>query len=115
MERLGDKQAARSRPEIDDLLGTSTECDDGLCLPGLEHVEELVPPVLDARGRRDGLGLRADLPLETIEERVDHDVGLVDPELAQEALDALTGRAYEDAPGDVLIGSGVLADDDPLR
>src|SRR5437667_11008898 len=97
MERLGDKQAARSRPEIDDLLGTSTECDDGLCLPGHEHVEELVPPVLDARGRRDGLGLRVDLPLETIEERVYHDEGLVDLEFAQEARDAVTARASEDA------------------
>src|SRR5438128_11034281 len=108
MERLGDKQAARSRPEIDDLLGTSTECDDGLCLPGLEHVEELVPPVLDARGRRGGRCFRVDLPLETIGERVDHGGGLADPELAQEALCGLTGRAYEHAPGAVLLVGGVL-------
>ena len=93
MERLGDKQAARSGPEINDVLGTSTEGDDRLRLPGLEHVQKLVAPVLDGRGSRDRFGLRVDLPFRTTEERVDHDVGLVEAQLAEETLHTLAHAA----------------------
>ena len=55
-----------------------------------------------------------DLPLQPIQEGVDHDVGLIETELAQETLNTLTGRAYEDAPSNVLICGGVLSDDDHL-
>ena len=54
---------------------------------------------------RNRLGLCIDLPLEAIEERVDHDVGLVEAEPSEKALDSLARRANEDSPGHVLIGS----------
>jgi len=61
MERLGHEQPARSWPQIYNLVGTGTEGDDRLGLAALEHVEELVPPVLNGRGGRDRLGLCVDL------------------------------------------------------
>ena len=46
MQGPGDEQFDRARPEIDDLMGSGTERDDGLRLASLKHVEKLVPPVL---------------------------------------------------------------------
>ena len=57
MERLRYEQARCPRPEINDLVGTGTERNDRLRLAGLEHVEKLIPPILDRRGGRDCLGL----------------------------------------------------------
>ena len=82
MERLGDEQAGCPRPEINDLVGTCTERNDRLNLGRLEHVEKLIPPILDRRGGRNCLGLSIHMALEPIEERVDHDVGFVQPEFA---------------------------------
>src|SRR5262249_27205555 len=62
-ERPSDEQAACSRPEINNLMGTGTERDDRLGLAGLEYVQELLPPVLDARRGGDRLGLAIHCPL----------------------------------------------------
>jgi hypothetical protein len=115
MKGLGDEEAARPRPQIHDLVSAGTERNDRLGLAGLEHVEELVPPILNARRSRDRLRLSIDLALETIEERVDHHIGLVNAELAEKALDTLARRANKDSSRHVLIGCGILSDDDDLR
>jgi len=62
MCELGDEPATTRRPEVDHLMGAGTEGENRLDLRGREHIEKLVPPVLDTRRGRDLLGLGIDLP-----------------------------------------------------
>ena len=55
------------------------------------------------------------LPVDAVEEGVDHHVAAVDAELEEEALQAMAGLPDEDPPGDRLVLGGVLADDEHAR
>jgi hypothetical protein len=65
MERRGHEQPGRSGPQIHDLVGTGTECDHGLGLTGLEHIEKLVPPVLNPEDRNPNDPVEIVVPMRT--------------------------------------------------
>jgi hypothetical protein len=65
MERLGHEQPGRTWPQIHHLVGPGTECDHGLGLTGLEHIEKLVPPVLNPEDRNPNDPVEIVVPMRT--------------------------------------------------
>ena len=54
------------------------------------------------------MGLLLHRPLEAVQEGVDHHIGADEPELAEEALSPLSGRAHESASSHVFIRRRIL-------
>src|SRR4051794_15659792 len=97
----------RRRPGLVSRARQGSQRDDGGDLTTDE--EGVEPPVPVGRDRGVvGVPLAAALPVNAVEEGIDHDISARDTDLREQTLYALAGLADQDAPGDRLVCRGVL-------
>jgi hypothetical protein len=89
-------------------IGQGPECDD--CLDGSwsEHGGEPAIAVL-RYGNVANVLVAAALPVDAVKECVYQDITSIQPKLGEEALDAMAGRAYQNAPDHGFMFGGVLS------